>query len=76
MHKHLTWRQQIAELKDYFEDEPEPFDIQDDDCPDLLLGRFQQANKQDILAAMPPRAHVDRLIAAYFGAVNAGPGTS
>ncbi|KAK9433076.1 fungal-specific transcription factor domain-containing protein [Lipomyces doorenjongii] len=63
----------IAELKDYFEDDHEHIErnplatkVPDSDGPDLLLGQYKYVNKQEILAAIPSRPIVDRLIFKYF----------
>lgn len=34
--------------------------------PDFLFGSHKVANSQDILAALPPKSIVDRLVAGYF----------
>jgi hypothetical protein len=34
--------------------------------PDILFGHYDRMSKQEILATMPPRPTVDRLVAEYF----------
>lgn len=34
--------------------------------PDVLFGGHKVANSQEILAAIPPKSVVDRLVAGYF----------
>ena len=67
-------RDQIGELKDYFEDGPtgpgnEPI-APSPDGPELLFGGFKDVRKQDLLADLPPRLVVDRLIAKCFNAMD------
>jgi hypothetical protein len=38
----------------------------DDDEPDLLFGGHNGVNSQDIMAAVPPKSVVDRMVAGYF----------
>ncbi|KAK9244839.1 fungal-specific transcription factor domain-containing protein [Lipomyces tetrasporus] len=61
----------IAELKDYFEDDHDPIELhalatEGFDGPELLCGRYKRVDKPEILAAIPSRSIVDRLIAKYF----------
>ncbi|KAF4625058.1 hypothetical protein G7Y89_g13112 [Cudoniella acicularis] len=70
----------IAELKDHFEDdvsetkepvsEPAGFPTEE---PELLFGLKNYATKQEILAAIPARPVVDRLISKYFNAMDMSP---
>lgn len=69
-------RLQIAELKDHFDDDRGSMEYStfpdltpETDGTDLLLGRFESANRDEILAAIPSRPVVDRLIATYFAKV-------
>lgn len=64
----------IEDLKTYFEDEQqEEIDERPEMSPSLdaseqlLLGGQQPRNRADLLALMPPRNVVDRLVARYFG---------
>lgn len=43
-----------------------PASATDSDEPDLLFGGRMAINKHDILASMPQKAVVDRLVAGYF----------
>lgn len=59
-------RLQIAELKDYFEDENNSIEYQRLDIelpevegPEVLFGSTNYASKQDILASVPARPIVD-----------------
>lgn len=74
----------IAELKDHFEREDERLLVR---CsseppkpylagPQLLYGCPRYATKEEILAAIPPRPVVDRLISRYFNALDMAPGQS
>ena len=72
---------QITELKDYFEDEHDPIErnapatkVPDPDGPDLLFGCSKYVNKQEILAAIPSRPIVDRLVSKYFNTRDIVPG--
>lgn len=68
----------ISEMKDYFEEQDEtaavtpatynsaPFSS---NGPQLLFGCNSTVTKEDILAAMPDRTVVDRLIFYYFNAL-------
>ncbi|KAK9320869.1 fungal-specific transcription factor domain-containing protein [Lipomyces orientalis] len=63
----------IAELKDYFQDEPDHAGYQEfappvpeGDPPELLFSQYLPATKQEILAAIPPRPMLDRLVAEYL----------
>lgn len=42
--------------------------------PDLLVGGFRKATRNEILASVPSRSMVDRMVDAYF--TNADMGTS
>lgn len=33
---------------------------------DMIFGRYKHTNKHEVLAGLPPRPTVDRLVAAYF----------
>jgi hypothetical protein len=67
---------QIAELKDYFDDDPEtPEEAEDNDSPSdpgpgLLLGNFQRLDRQQILSTIPPKQEVDRLVSKFFNTPN------
>lgn len=41
--------------------------------PDLLFGRQRHVTKNEILAAIPPRAEADQLVNAYFEAMDMAP---
>ena len=38
----------------------------DDDEPDLLFGGHDGLSNQEIMAAVPPKSVVDRMVAGYF----------
>lgn len=61
---------QIEQVKTYF-DEEEDDDSVEVACPEpdhagLTLGAWSNARKSDLIAALPPRPIVDRLISKYF----------
>ncbi|KAH8689364.1 putative fungal-specific transcription factor [Talaromyces proteolyticus] len=70
----------IAELKDCFDDEvPESAEFKNNSKsiggisnrgPVLLLGNFQQLDKREILASIPPRPTIDQLVIRYFNSKN------
>lgn len=72
----------IAELKGHFEKEDEQrlaacsSDPPQPDLagPQLLYGCPKHATKEEILAAVPTRSVVDRLISRYFNALDMAPG--
>jgi hypothetical protein len=73
----------IAELKDHFEkdDELQP-DAQVPDeppgthwtGPQLLYGYSKLPTKNEIIASIPPRSTVDRLVSRYFNSFEMSPG--
>ncbi|KAL4786576.1 fungal-specific transcription factor domain-containing protein [Aspergillus varians] len=67
----------ISELKDYFETEEsqQVFDppYSGTTGPLLLFGCPQYATKEDILASMPERFEVDRLVSCYFNSFDMSP---
>jgi hypothetical protein len=74
----------IAELKDHFDNEeamhPDP-QAGDAPCPDttgpqLLYGCPKLATKEEILASVPARSVVDRLVSRYFNSFEMSPGKS
>jgi hypothetical protein len=73
---------EIAELKDHLEEEPEmqhPRSISDSLYPSflgpqLLYGCPRYASKAEILASVPSRPVVDRLISRYFSSFDMSPG--
>ena len=72
----------IAELKDHFEKEEETHvarRLSDPPYPDLtgpqlLYGCLQYATKEEILASVPTRSVVDRLVSRYFNSFDMSPG--
>lgn len=71
----------IAELKDYFETEEKQHTRQVSDPPrsgitgpQLLFGCPQYTTKADILASVPQRSEVDRLVSCYFNSFDMSPG--
>ncbi|OKL57904.1 hypothetical protein UA08_06418 [Talaromyces atroroseus] len=66
----------IAELKDYFDDDPEtPEEDKEDERPSgpgpaLLLGNYQKLDRQQILSTIPPKHEVDRLVSTFFNTPN------
>ena len=76
-------RLQTAELKDHFEDETNSNEYQrlemelpEAEGPELLFGSNNYASKQDIIASVPARPIVDRLVSRYFNAMDMVPGKS
>ena len=70
----------IKELKDCFEDARDPdkgtpstTEVPGPKGPELLFGGYDHVQKQEILAAIPPRPLVDRLIAKFFNSVEIAP---
>ncbi|KAJ9621983.1 hypothetical protein H2203_006864 [Taxawa tesnikishii (nom. ined.)] len=73
----------IAELKDHLEGNDKSPDrtcsghiedpVLDADAPDLLFGNSKQVSRQEILAAIPQRSMVDRLLALYFSGMDMTP---
>ncbi|RHZ52753.1 hypothetical protein CDV55_103994 [Aspergillus turcosus] len=72
----------IAELKDFFDDSDVPqtaesnisrlgmeWDLQTR-RPALIFGHGQHLSRDEILASLPPRPEVDRLLASYFNSKN------
>jgi hypothetical protein len=59
---------QIEEVKGYFTEEPdEDFDLNNDgQTAAMALGNTIPANRADLLAALPERSVVDRLVSRYF----------
>jgi hypothetical protein len=69
---------QISELREHLDQIPttaSPKDgIQEDiPGPELLFGRNKHANKQELLAALPPRSEADQLIDTYFASTDTAP---
>lgn len=74
----------IAELKDYFETEDE---LQANEQmggepanshwtgPQLLYGYSKLPTKQEVIASLPARPVVDRLVSRYFNSFEMSPGT-
>ena len=75
----------IAELKDYFEDADDDYDLPDShtetgqlpltERPILLFGSNRDATKIEILSSIPPRQVVDRLISSFFTTMDVAPVT-
>ncbi|KAG9239362.1 hypothetical protein BJ875DRAFT_188438 [Amylocarpus encephaloides] len=70
----------ISELKDYFEEETSPVEETASETPDLsvgdpqlLFGLNSRATKQEIIASLPPRPQVDRLVSSYFESMDMAP---
>ena len=70
----------ISELKDSLEEDHHIKEVGSGrmempipDGPDLLLGGCKHTTKQDVLAAIPPRAIVDRLVSKCFSSVDIAP---
>ena len=68
----------ISELKDSLEGISDTIgddssNVSDSIGPELLLGEQRQAKAQDILAAIPPRPIVDRLVSQFVKAVDLAP---
>lgn len=72
----------IAELKDHLDDERalQSHPANDDSCctsmtgPQLLFGCPELATKAEILASLPARSVVDRLVSRYFNSFEMSPG--
>ncbi|KAF2260091.1 hypothetical protein CC78DRAFT_502103 [Lojkania enalia] len=65
----------IAELKDHLDDiptTPQPRDPTQSELsgPDLLFGHERHASQSDILASLPERSEVDKLITTYFASLD------
>ncbi|PTU24595.1 hypothetical protein P175DRAFT_0426375 [Aspergillus ochraceoroseus IBT 24754] len=64
----------IAELKDYFDDETTTANTGHRNiesnvrarAPALIVGDMQQLGREEILATVPPKTEVDRLVTRYF----------
>jgi hypothetical protein len=68
----------ITELRGELDDIPttaQPRDSSQEeiDGPDLLFGRQRHVTKNEILAAIPPRAEADEMVNAYFQAMDMAP---
>lgn len=70
----------ISELKDslavaqnYHEHETVSSDMLDSNGPELLLGGSKHVSHQEILAAIPQRSVVDRLVSQFFKSVEIAP---
>ena len=70
----------ISELKDSLEDDHDgnelgnvPMEVASLDRPELLFGGYKHIERQDILAAIPPRPTVDRLISRCFSSMEIAP---
>jgi hypothetical protein len=50
--------------------------MQEPDDPEIIFGHCKYATKQEILAAVPPRPIVDRLVAGFFSYESMAPGLS
>jgi hypothetical protein len=46
----------------------------DGEGPELLFGKNNNATKDELLAAMPARAVVDRLMSKFFNSMDMAPG--
>ncbi|KAI4950473.1 hypothetical protein J4E91_004356 [Alternaria rosae] len=62
---------QISELREHLDQvpiSPDPEDevVNDVPGPELLFGRYGQATREELLAALPPRSEADRLIDTFF----------
>jgi hypothetical protein len=66
-------RLQIAEVKDCLQDDLFPEAAAE---PDILFGHYSRMNKREILAMIPSRPTVDRLVAEYFNSKPNTPGMS
>jgi hypothetical protein len=44
------------------------------DGPELLFGKHNYATREEILASIPPRETVDRLLAVFFQYMDMSPG--
>lgn len=72
----------IAELRDHFENEEEtsrqPSNLSFPESlstgPQLLCGGTKVVTKEEILASIPPRPVVDRLVSRYFNSFEMSPG--
>ena len=72
----------IAELKDHFDNEeaahpdrtPSDLPSVESTGPQLLYGGVKAATKEEILASIPARPVVDRLVSRYFNSFEMSPG--
>lgn len=70
---------QIAELKDFYKDNSVhdtptfPSTMQEPE-PEIIFGHCKYITKQEILATVPPRPIVDRLIAGFLSSESMAPG--
>lgn len=71
----------IAELKDHFEDNDLGYDDHliateqpETEGPQLLFGSNKYATKSEIIASIPSRRIVDRLVSTYFSGMDMPPG--
>jgi hypothetical protein len=71
---------QIAELRDYFQESHDRSEQQASstllESNELIFGHCKYMSKQEILATVPPRQFVDRLVASFFNYETAAPGSS
>lgn len=75
---------QIAELKNYFVDSPTADELLSSECnepisddletSDLFIRHGSHVSHQEILAALPPKPVVDRLVTEYFSITSIGKG--
>jgi hypothetical protein len=67
---------QIACLKDCLDPKDEPSEKQQfppkPPGPDLLVGSIRSATRTEILASLPSRTRVDRLVESYFSELDMG----
>lgn len=67
---------QIAELRDYFDDDPEStgqtnnYESPSAPEPSLLMGSFQRLDRHQILSTLPSKQEVDRLVSEFFNTPN------
>ena len=66
----------IAELRECLAEGPDPTEAvapssepYESDGPDLLCGGYKYVESQDIMAAIPPRPLVDRLVSKFFASI-------
>lgn len=72
----------ISDLKDHFEQEEENAatthtsdpSLSDSAGPQLLYGCTKRATKEEVLASIPSRQVVDRLVSRYFSSFEMSPG--
>lgn len=76
---------QIAELRDYFDDDDDDArdgritpatEVPSPGATNLLIGSHSHTDEHSILAAIPSRSVVDRLISKYFRSMDLAPGMS